>query len=103
MQPKGSPLYVIVEYAEHGNLKNYLKQRRPIDYQSDYENPIFLAGDSHCGSVLSLKELLNIGWQVAKGMEFLAQKRCLHRDLAARNVVVADGNVFKIADFGMAR
>ncbi len=27
----------------------------------------------------------------------------MHRDLAARNVLVADGLVLKIADFGMAR
>lgn len=36
-------------------------------------------------------------------MEYLASKRCLHRDLAARNVLVAENNVMKIADFGLAR
>ena len=29
--------------------------------------------------------------------------KVVHRDLAARNVLVADGNVCKITDFGMAR
>lgn len=29
--------------------------------------------------------------------------QCIHRDLAARNVLVADGRVAKICDFGLAR
>lgn len=28
----GGPLYVIVEFAKHGNLRNYLRSRRPKDY-----------------------------------------------------------------------
>jgi serine/threonine protein kinase len=52
---------------------------------------------------LQLSELLNMARQVAKGMQFLAMRKCVHRDLAARNILVCDNNVYKIADFGMAR
>ena len=31
---KDGPLYVIVEFAEHGNLRDYLRKHRPA---SDYE------------------------------------------------------------------
>ncbi|XP_042311061.1 macrophage colony-stimulating factor 1 receptor [Sceloporus undulatus] len=52
---------------------------------------------------LSLHDLLQFSNQVAQGMAFLASKNCIHRDLAARNVLVADGQVAKICDFGLAR
>ncbi|XP_077182721.1 macrophage colony-stimulating factor 1 receptor [Paroedura picta] len=52
---------------------------------------------------LGLCDLLQFSNQVAQGMSFLASKNCIHRDLAARNVLVADGQVAKICDFGLAR
>ena len=29
---KGGPVYAIIEYAKHGNLRNYLRSQRPKDY-----------------------------------------------------------------------
>ncbi|XP_040458968.1 macrophage colony-stimulating factor 1 receptor [Falco naumanni] len=52
---------------------------------------------------LSLSDLLQFSSQVAQGMAFLASKNCIHRDLAARNVLISDGRVAKICDFGLAR
>ncbi|NXR17592.1 CSF1R factor, partial [Cinclus mexicanus] len=52
---------------------------------------------------LNLSDLLQFSSQVAQGMAFLSSKNCIHRDLAARNVLISDGRVAKICDFGLAR
>ena len=36
-------------------------------------------------------------------MDFLSRKKIIHRDLAARNVLVANGSIAKIMDFGLSR
>nr|XP_046171170.1 macrophage colony-stimulating factor 1 receptor 1-like [Oncorhynchus gorbuscha] len=52
---------------------------------------------------LDIEDLLRFSSQVAQGMDFLASKNCIHRDVAARNVLLTDGRVAKICDFGLAR
>ncbi|RZF43116.1 hypothetical protein LSTR_LSTR001294 [Laodelphax striatellus] len=94
------PLFVIVEYALHGNLRDFLRQHRP---SSGYEPAIGGHQDIKDRTSLTQKDLVSFAYQVARGMEYLASRRCIHRDLAARNVLVSDNYILKIADFGLAR
>ncbi|XP_057365386.1 vascular endothelial growth factor receptor 1-like isoform X1 [Daphnia carinata] len=52
---------------------------------------------------LCTRDLLCWAFQIARGMDYLARRKILHGDLAARNVLLADNNIVKIADFGLAR
>ncbi|KAL3289724.1 hypothetical protein HHI36_023122 [Cryptolaemus montrouzieri] len=95
---QNGPLFVIVEFAPHGNLRDFLRQHRP---SSGYEPAIGMVEKEK--KTLTQKDLVSFAYQVAKGMEYLASRRCIHRDLAARNVLVSDDYILKIADFGLAR
>ncbi|XP_011832276.1 PREDICTED: vascular endothelial growth factor receptor 3 [Mandrillus leucophaeus] len=54
-------------------------------------------------SPLTMEDLVCYSFQVARGMEFLASRKCIHRDLAARNILLSESDVVKICDFGLAR
>uniref|UniRef100_A0A673JGM8 Vascular endothelial growth factor receptor 3 n=1 Tax=Sinocyclocheilus rhinocerous TaxID=307959 RepID=A0A673JGM8_9TELE len=122
-KPNG-PLMVIVEYCKYGNLSNFLRAKREFFLPYRDRSPktqsqvrrmiepflifsfVFLspaAVDDLWKTPLTIEDLICYSFQVARGMEFLASRKCIHRDLAARNILLSENNVVKICDFGLAR
>ena len=52
---------------------------------------------------IASKDLLCWAYQVARGMEYLADRKVMHGDLATRNILLAKDNIVKICDFGLAK
>ncbi|XP_062257283.1 proto-oncogene tyrosine-protein kinase receptor Ret [Platichthys flesus] len=99
------PLYLIVEYAKFGSLRNFLRESRKV-------GPSYMSRDNNRNSsylenpddrALTMGDLISFAWQISRGMQYLAEMKVVHRDLAARNVLVAEGRKMKISDFGLSR
>lgn len=80
-------ILIVTEFVKYGSLYNYLQKHK----------------ERIVNSKSRFLRLINICLDVCDGMEYLESKHIIHRDLATRNCLVGEGEVIKVADFGLAR
>ncbi|CAG7830411.1 unnamed protein product [Allacma fusca] len=110
-------LLIVVEFCPNGNLESYLRKNR-TNYRDLVQNDTVVSFDWEQEEVeeidllrknyanlhdFSTENLLLWSLQLAKGMQYLGEKRIIHGDLACRNVLLMMDNRVKITDFGLSR
>ncbi|KAK3589102.1 hypothetical protein CHS0354_017444 [Potamilus streckersoni] len=89
---RGEPVYTIMEFLLHGDLKTYLLSRRNLVGQDAKES-----------EDVSPQRLTQMALDVAYGLKYIHDLKYVHRDLACRNCLVHSNQTVKIGDFGMTR
>ncbi|KAJ6641547.1 Tyrosine kinase receptor Cad96Ca [Pseudolycoriella hygida] len=91
------PHLLIMEFAMRGRLLSLLRAAKTA------------VNNSHNGNMgprsfapLSPRRLTGFAHDIARGMEYISEKKIVHRDLATRNVLLDHNGVCKICDFGMS-
>jgi serine/threonine protein kinase len=82
---KGGQVMLIVEYAKYGNLRDYLRRKRPPGHVLSglYESPsdtdtieqVTIINDDDLTRTLTTNDLLLFCLQTASGMEYLHSKK----------------------------
>jgi serine/threonine-protein kinase len=73
--------YMAMEFLEGDELRKLLQARAPIP----------------------LSRALEIGAQVAEGLQYAHERQIIHRDIKPANIMVLQDGLVKITDFGIAR
>ncbi|KAJ7328141.1 hypothetical protein OS493_025546 [Desmophyllum pertusum] len=87
LEDEKQPL-VMFPFMNRGNLKLFIKKSRSPEGGS---------------KSLTTADLVDVGVQIAKGLQYLARRRIVHKDVAARNCVVDDDMNVKVTDCALSR
>ncbi|CAB5356950.1 unnamed protein product [Rhizophagus irregularis] len=81
LDPKTNEYFLIMQYANGGDLQTYLKN----NFNS-----------------LTWDDKKKLAFQIADGLNYLHNENILHRDLHSKNIVIHENNA-KIMDFGISK
>uniref|UniRef100_A0A8C1T4M1 Inactive tyrosine-protein kinase 7 n=1 Tax=Cyprinus carpio TaxID=7962 RepID=A0A8C1T4M1_CYPCA len=84
------PHYMILEYTDMGDLKQYLRVSKSKDEKVKVQP-------------LSTKQKVSVCLQVARGMEHLSNQRFVHKDLASRNCLISSKRQIKVSALGLSK
>uniref|UniRef100_A0A674PCF2 Inactive tyrosine-protein kinase 7 n=1 Tax=Takifugu rubripes TaxID=31033 RepID=A0A674PCF2_TAKRU len=87
---EAEPHYIILEYYDLGDLKQFLRISKSKD-------------DKVKSQPISTKTKVSICAQVAHGMEHLSNHRFVHKDLAARNCLINSQRRVKISSLSLSK
>ncbi|XP_043799243.1 tyrosine-protein kinase-like otk [Apis laboriosa] len=86
------PDYMILEYTDWGDLKQFLIASR----KDNTSSPTHESKPPRAPQ-LSVAQILSLSNQAAKGLKHLADTRLVHKDIAARNCLIASNLTIKIS------
>lgn len=87
---EADPHYMILEYYDLGDLKQFLRISKSKD-------------DKIKSQPISTKTKVSICAQVAHGMEHLSNHRFVHKDLAARNCLISSQRRVKVSTLSLSK
>jgi hypothetical protein len=102
------PYMMVMEYAEHGDLRTFLLKHRANLEQTEApeaSSPYITVSEMMrlLDDKPKLRPFHHMALEIADGMAYLENMRFVHRDLAARNCMVTSDFTVKIGDFGLSR
>lgn len=79
-------LYMVMEYADGGDLHQYISHRRTVEK-----------------AFIDEVQIRNWFVQIALALNYLHKEMILHRDLKTHNIFVTSNKILKLGDFGISR